>query len=324
MRLAGTGYYLPEKRLTNADLERIVDTNNDWIVTRTGISERRIVSDGESTVQMATGAARAALTEAGLQPTDLDAIICATVTPDLQLPSSSCLIQAELGAGTCAAMDIVAACTGFVYALTTADQFVRYGGYENVLVVGSESLTRITDYEDRSSCILFGDGAGAAVFQRCDDESRGVRHHFLAADGSGWDFIHVPAGGTRTPASEQTIKDRQHFMKMRGRDVYKFAVQRMTQLIQDSMQKCDLSIDDVKLVIPHQVNQRIIDSAAEKAGFPMDKIYVNIDRFGNTSAASIPIAMHEARLKGLIEPGDVVIFVAFGAGLTWGSAVFQF
>ncbi len=323
MRLAGTGYYLPRRRLTNADLEKIIDTNDEWITTRTGISERRQVSDGETTVQMAVAAARDAMAEAGVAGQDLDAVICATVTPDLTLPSSACLIQAELGAAGCAAFDVVAACSGFVYGCVLADQFVRHSGYETVLMIGSESLTRITDYQDRSSCILFGDGAGAAVFRRDDNADLGLRHHLLGADGTGWDFIHVPAGGTRTPATPETIAQRDHYMKMRGRDVYKFAVNRMQGLIQDALAKCDLTPDQVKLVIPHQVNLRIIDSATKKCGFPPEKVYVNIDRFGNTSAASIPIALHEARQKGQVGEGDVLIFVGFGAGLTWGSAVLQ-
>ena len=323
MILAGTGYYLPAKRLTNQDLIKLIDTTDEWIVTRTGIRERRVVSDGETTASMAVAAARDALAQANIKATDLDAIILATVTPDVRLPATSCLVQAELGAGHCAAFDIVAACSGFVYGTVLVDRLIRGGQYRNVLLIGSESLSRITDYTDRGSCILFGDGAGAAVFSRCDDASRGVLYHKLAADGTGWEFIHIPAGGTRQPASEQTLKDRQHFMKMRGRDVYKFAVTRMQDLIRDAMEKCNLTAEQVKLIIPHQVNQRIIDSAVEKLNFPPDKVYVNIDRFGNTSAASVPIALHEARLRGQVSPGDTIILVAFGAGLTWASAVIK-
>jgi len=323
MVLAGSGYYLPQRRLTNQELEKTVDTTDDWIVSRTGIRERRIAGDGETTAQMAVAAARGALAEASLKPTDLDAIIVATVTPDLRLPSTACLVQAELGAGHCAAFDLVAACSGFVYGMAIADLLVRHGQYKHVLLIGSETLSRITDYTDRGSCILFGDGAGAAVFSRDPDPGRGLLYHRLAADGTGWEFITVPAGGTRLPASEQTLKDRLHFMKMRGRDVYKFAVVRMQDLIQDAMTQCKLTADQVKLIVPHQVNQRIIDSAVEKLHFPPDKVYVNIDRFGNTSAASVPIALHEARQRGLIVPGDTVIMVAFGAGLTWASAVMK-
>ncbi len=323
MVLAGSGYYLPPKRLTNRELETMVDTTDQWIVTRTGIRERRIASDGETTVHMAVAAARDALAEAGLTPDQLNAIIVATVTPDLHLPSASCLIQAELGGAPCAAFDVVAACSGFVYGIVLTDQLIRHGGYENVLLIGSETLSRITDYTDRGSCILFGDGAGALVLRRGDDPTRGVRYHHLAADGRGWEFIHVPAGGTRTPTTPETISDHGHCMKMRGRDVYKFAVQRMQELIRDAMEHCGLTPEQVKLVVPHQVNRRIIDSAVEKLNFPVEKVYVNIDRFGNTSAASVPIAFHEARLKGQIGPGDTVILVAFGAGLTWASAVLQ-
>ncbi|MCG3181636.1 MAG: 3-oxoacyl-[acyl-carrier-protein] synthase 3 [Phycisphaerae bacterium] len=323
MALIGSGYYLPAKRLTNADLMKLVDTTDEWITSRTGIRERRIVSDGETTVSMAVSAARDALREADLSPRDLDAIICATVTPDLILPSCSCLIQAELDASTCCAFDLAAACSGFLYGIVQADLMVRHGGYRNVLLIGSESLSRVTNYTDRSSCILFGDGAGAMVLRRTDDAVRGVKFHNLGADGKGWDFIYVPAGGTRTPATPQTIAEHQHAIQMRGRDVYKFAVTTMHRLIEEAMERCGLTLDTVKLVVPHQVNQRIIDSAVEKIGLAPERVYVNIDRFGNTSAASVPIAFHEARKRGLIEPGDAIILVGFGAGLTWGSAVLQ-
>jgi 3-oxoacyl-[acyl-carrier-protein] synthase-3 len=323
MILAGTGYYLPQRRLTNADLMKTVDTTDEWIVTRTGIHERRIAGDGEHNSQMAIAAARDALDEAGLQPSDLDAIIVATVTPDMPLPATACFVQAGLDAGHCAAFDIVAACSGFVYGLVIADRLVRHGQYDNVLLVGSETLTRVTDYTDRGSCILFGDGAGAAVLRRSERSDRGIIYHHLAADGKGAEFINIPGGGSRSPASEQTVRDRMHYMKMRGRDVYKFAVSRMQELISDAMVKCNLTADQVKLVVPHQVNQRIIDSAVEKLNFPPEKVYVNIDRFGNTSGASVPIALHEARSKGMLSQGDTVIFVAFGAGLTWASAVMK-
>lgn len=320
MILAGSGYCLPDRRLTNQELEKKIDTTDEWIVTRTGIRERRIAADGQTTMHMAVSAARDALDEAQLPADQLDAIIVATVTPEMPLPATACLVQAELKAGHCAAFDIVAACSGFVYGMVVADKFVRTG-YKNVLLIGSETLSRVTDYTDRGSCILFGDGAGAVVLRQCDDPKRGVQYHRLCADGAGADFINIPGGGARNPASEQTLRDRMHYMKMKGRDVYKFAVTRMQELIADAMARCGLSIDQVKLIVPHQVNQRIIDSAVEKLGIPADKVYVNIDRFGNTSAASVPIALHEARLRGRVNKGDTVILVAFGAGLTWASAV---
>lgn len=323
MILAGSGCYLPQRRLTNDELARMVDTTDEWIVTRTGIRERRVAENGESTMQMAVGAAKRALAEANVSAGEVDAIIVATVTPDMPLPSTACMVQAAIGARHCAAFDIVAACSGFVYGLVVADRLVRHGQYDNVLLIGSETLTRVTDYTDRGSCILFGDGAGAVLLQRNSDPGRGVVYHHLAADGEGADFITIPAGGSRTPASEQTVRDRQHYMKMRGRDVYKFAVSRMQELIADAMAKCNLTVDQVKLVVPHQVNQRIIDSAVAKLNFPPEKVYVNIDRFGNTSGASVPIALHEARQKGQLATGDTVIFVAFGAGLTWASAVMK-
>ncbi|MDD4889412.1 MAG: ketoacyl-ACP synthase III [Phycisphaerae bacterium] len=321
MVLAGSGYCLPERRLTNQDLVTQVDTTDEWIVTRTGIRERRIAADGQTTMYMAVEAAKSALADAKLAPDQLDAIIVATVTPEQPLPATACLVQAELNAGHCAAFDISAACSGFVYGIVIADRFVRHGGYKNLLLIGSETLSRITDYTDRSSCILFGDGAGAVVLQQSPDAGRGVLYHQLHADGKGADFINVPGGGVRHPATAQTLADRMHYMKMKGRDVYKFAVMRMHDLIRDAMANCNLTIDQVKLIVPHQVNQRIIDSAIERLGISPDKVYVNIDRFGNTSAASVPIALHEARLRGRVDRGDTVILVAFGAGLTWASAV---
>ncbi len=238
-------------------------------------------------------------------------------------PATACFIQRDIGATDVPAFDISAACSGFLYGLAIASQFIATGMYRRILVVGAETLSRFADYSDRGSCIIFGDGAGAAVLEAGQDSDRGIEYSVLHADGGGWDFIHVPAGGSRTPASHETVDQRGHYIKMRGKDVYKFAVEKMQWLLEDCMSHCHLGVNDVDMVIPHQVNIRIINSATEKAGFPMDKVYINIDRYGNTSAASIPLAMHEARSAGKIGPGSRLLLVAFGAGLTWAGTVLR-
>jgi len=319
--ITGMGYALPDRVLTNADLEKMVDTDDEWIVQRTGIRERRIVSDDESTATLAIGATRAALADAGIEATDLDLIINATVSPDMPFPATACFIQDAVGATDVPAFDISAACSGFIYAVTLAQQFIENGTYRRVLIVAADALSRITDYTDRGSCILFGDAAGAVMLEATDQADRGVEYTVMHADGSGWDFIHIPAGGARKPASIETVEAREHYMHLRGRDVYRFAVAKMQWLLGDCLEKCNLTVDDVDMVIPHQVNLRIIKSAAEKFNFPMDKVYVNIDRYGNTSGASIPVALAEARDAGLIGKGSTVMMIAFGAGLTWAGAV---
>lgn len=318
--LAGTGSWVPEGRLTNDDLSKMVDTNDAWIVQRTGIRERRIAGPGESTAVLATAAARKALEAAGLEPKDLDLIVCGTISGEMVFPSTACFVAAALGLNSTPAFDVAAACSGFLYTLQTAAAFVKSGLYRNVLAIGAETLSRITDYTDRGSCILFGDGAGAVVLQRGNDPKRGLIYSSLHADGNGWEMLCCKPG-SRHPINESLVADRNQYMKIRGREVYKFAVQRFEELIEDALRKCELTPADVKLIVPHQVNQRIIDSAMDKLGLGMDKAYVNIDRYGNTSAASIPIALDEARRAGRFGPGDVVIMVAFGAGLTWANAV---
>jgi 3-oxoacyl-[acyl-carrier-protein] synthase-3 len=318
--LAGFGSQLPEKRLTNADLSKMVDTNDEWITQRTGIKERRIAGDGDTTASLATAAARKAIASAGLEISDIDLIICATITPEMVFPSTACFVGAALGLNGTPAFDMSAACSGFIYALTAGANFIKAGQYQNVLVIGAETLSRITDYTDRSSCILFGDGAGAVVLRRSTDAGKGVLYSSLHADGAGADAMKCMPG-SRFPFSQQMIADRQQFMKIKGREVYKFAVVKFEELIHQAMRACELSADQVKLIIPHQVNQRIIDSAMEKLGFPSEKAFVNIDRYGNTSAASIPIALDEAHRAGRFKAGDAIIFVAFGGGLTWANAV---
>lgn len=321
--IVGTGSALPSKRLTNADLAKLVDTSDEWIIQRTGISERRIAAEGESTATLAIEAAKQALAAAHLQPSDLDLIICGTITPEMSLPATACFVAAGLGLNTTPAFDISAACSGFIYILDVATQYIKSGKHKNVLVIGTETLSRVTDYKDRGSCILFGDGAGAVVLQRSPEADRGVIYSSLYADGSGWDMLHC-LPGSRHPINETMLANRKQYMQIKGREVYKFAVQRFEELIRDAMNKCNLTVEQVKLVVPHQVNQRIIDSALEKLGFPAEKTFVNIGKYGNTSSASIPIALDEAMRGGKIQKGDVIIMVAFGAGLTWANAVIRF
>ena len=319
--IRGTGCALPERRLTNADLEKLVDTSDEWIVQRTGMRERRIASPGETTATLATLAAQKALAEAELSPQDIEMIIIGTRTPDMLTPATACWVQRHLGiVKHIPAFDINAACSGFVYSLATATQFIRTGAFKNILVIGAETLSRVVDYTDRNTCVLFGDGAGAAVLSRSEDPSVGVQAFHLGANGGGAHFITIPAGGSAMPATPATITDKLHYLKMNGREVYKFAVHQMTESIASAMSACGLTAETVKLVVPHQVNQRVIDSATEKMGFPKEKVFINIDRYGNTSAASVPIALDEARKAGRCGKGDWIIMVAFGAGLTWAAA----
>ncbi len=320
-KIAGTGSALPERRLTNADLEKMVETTSDWIVQRTGMYERRIAGPADSTATLATTAARAALADANVSPQDLDLIIVATLTPDMMTPATACLVQHNLGIKKhIGAFDLNAACSGFVYALSTATQFIQTGAYKNILVIGAETLSRVVDYTDRNTCILFGDGAGAAVLTASDDPSLGLQSFHLGANGEGAPLLNIPAGGSLHPASASTIAEKMHMLKMNGREVYKFAVHQMTESLGAAMTSCNLTPETVKLVVPHQVNQRIIDSATEKMGFPKDKVFINIHKYGNTSAASVPIALDEAIKEGRCGKGDWIIMVAFGAGLTWAAA----
>ena len=319
--ITGLGAAVPKKVLTNADFEKFLDTSDAWIVQRTGIRERRVLSDGETGLTLAVAASRDAMRAAGVGPNDLDLIICATVSPEMPLPATACFIQDQLGATDTPAFDLSAACSGFIYGVAVADQFIQTGTYRRALVVAVDTLSRFADYADRGSCILFGDAAGAAVLEVTDDTHKGVAYTVMHTDGAGWDYIHVPGGGSRTPASAETVRKRLHYIKMRGRDVYKFAVEKMQWLLGDCLDHCRLTPADVDLVIPHQVNIRIIKSATAKFDFPLEKVYINIDRYGNTSGASIPLAMFEAWQEGRIGPGSTVMLLAFGAGLTWAGAV---
>jgi len=323
VRISGTGSYLPDKVLTNEDFEKIVDTSDEWITTRTGIKERHVAPEDWATSDLAEAAARKALEDAGIEAGDLDLIIVATITPDTLLPSAACWLQAKLEAPDAGAFDLSAACSGFVYGANVAWQFVGSGMYDHVLVVGAECLTRFTNYKDRTSCILFGDGAGAAVFSPSEDGGSDILYGTLGADGRGADIMITPAGGSRRPATRETVDNMEHCMVIRGRETYKFAVQKMADLVADGLDAVGMSTADLKWIIPHQVNTRILEGAVKRLGIPLEEIYINIDRVGNTSAASVPIALDEANRKGMLHRGDVVALVAFGGGLSWASIILR-
>jgi 3-oxoacyl-[acyl-carrier-protein] synthase-3 len=318
----GTGCCVPERRLTNADLERMVETSDEWIVQRTGIRERRIVAPGVASSDLGEVAARRALEAAGVDPGDVDLVVVATVTPDQAFPSTACHIQNRLGAKHAGAFDVSAACSGFLYGLMTGWQFVATGMYETVLVVGVDCMSTITDYRDRNTCVLFGDAAGAVVL-RPEPRQGELVYGFLRGDGSGSEFMNIPAGGSRRPPSHETVEQGLHYMTLKGNAVFKFAVDKMRELIEDALERNGWSAGDVGLVIPHQVNTRIIEAAVRKLDIPMDRVYVNIDRYGNTAAASIPLALDEAVREERMVKGKLAVMVAFGAGLTWASAVLR-
>lgn len=320
--IVGWGKYVPSRVLTNEDLTRMVDTSDEWIRARTGIVERRIADDGETTASMSVKAAQQALEVAGLNPSQLDMIIVATATPDYLFPSTACLVQDALGAAHAAAFDLSAGCSGFVYGVGVAANLIAAGAYENVLVIGAETLSRITDWGDRATCVLFADGAGAVVLQ-ANGADGGVLSSALGADGSGGDLLILPGGGSRLPASHQTVAEGMHYMKMRGREVFRFAVSAMPDAIRLVLEKAGLTLDDLKLVIPHQANWRITESSAKALGLSPKVVFSNVERYGNTSAASIPIALCEAVEQGRIQRDDLVVFVGFGAGLTWGASAIR-
>lgn len=317
--VVGWGKSVPARVLTNDDLAHMVDTSDEWIRARTGISERRVAADGETTSTMALQAARQALEVAGLNPAQLELIIVATVTPDYIFPSVACLVQDALGAANAAAFDLSAGCTGFIYGLSVAADLIASGAYDNALVIGAETLSRIVDWSDRDTCVLFGDGAGAVVL-RANGADGGVLSAVLGADGSGSSLLYVPAGGCRQPASHKTVSEGLHHLRMRGREVFRFAVRAMSDATRQVVEQAGLALTDLKLVIPHQANQRIIEASTRSLGLPPEAVFSNLERYGNTSAASVPIALCEAAEDGRIKQGDVVVCVGFGAGLTWGAA----
>jgi len=322
--ITGLGIYLPERILTNFDLERMVDTSDEWIRERTGIRERRLAAPEESTSDLAVNAAREALGAAGLLPEEIELIIVATATPDMLFPATACLVQERLGAKRAAAFDLGAGCSGFVYGLATAAQFIRAGCYRNILVIGAETLSKITNWKDRNTCVLLGDGAGAAILQPVEPP-RGVLAVYLRADGSGGDLLKVPAGGSRLPTSIETVQAGLHYLTMNGREVFKFAVRAMEEAALEVLRRAGISQQEVGCFIPHQANIRIIDALAKRLSLPPEKVVINVDRYGNTSAASIPIALYEAVSEGKIKRGEsLVVMVAFGAGLTWGALALQY
>ena len=321
-KIIGVGMHAPPKRLTNDDLEKLVDTNDEWISARTGIKERRIAEPGTANSDLGLEASRRALADAGVDPEDLDILLVGTVTPDMPLPSTACFLQMKLGASRAFALDLNAACSGFVYSLSVADALIRAGRGKKALVVGSEILSTITDYTDRSTCILFGDGAGAVVLSESND-GEGILSCHLHSDGGLWELIHAPGGGTVNPFDPQTTKVRTNFIRMAGNETFKHAVTKMADVCLEALDRNGATIGDIALFIPHQANLRIVKAVGKRLGIPEEKVFVNLDRYGNTSAASVPIALAEAREKGRYSKGDLVLLCAFGGGLTWGSALLR-
>lgn len=321
-KIAGTGSYLPERVLTNADLEKMVDTSDEWISTRTGIKERRIVNEDQAASDLAYEASKKAIQAAQVKPEELDMIIVATITPDMVFPATACVLQERLGVKGIAAFDLEAACSGFLYGITIGSQFIATGMYNNILVVAAEVLSKIIDWKDRSTCILFADGAGAVILKPSSDNSR-IISSYLGADGTGADLVGVPAGGSRLPASQETVRDGQHYMKMRGNGLFKKAVKVMVQAIDISLEKSGLTYDEIDFFIPHQANIRIINAVAKRIGMDKDKAYVNLDQCGNMSAASVAVALDQAVRAGKIKKGDKVLLTCFGGGLTWASLVIE-
>ncbi len=325
--LAGTGSYMPSRVLTNADLERMVDTSDEWITTRTGIKERRMAAEGEHTSDMASRAAQAALVDAGIKADELDLILVSTATPDMFFPSTACLVQAQIGARRAVCMDISAACSGFLYALEIARQMIASGSMRTAVVIGAEKLTSITDWTDRNTCVLFGDGAGAAVLRRKDegegDSTRGFVASVMHSDGNYGHILNMPGGATRCPVTKENIDLRHNTLKMNGKETFKQAVTAMAQASLEVIEQAGLTIDDIACIIPHQANIRIIDAIADRLKIRQDRFMVNLDRYGNTGAAAVGIALDEARRTHRVKPGDKILMVVFGSGLTWASAIVE-
>ena len=322
--IAGHGSFAPAKLLTNDELAEMVDTSDEWITTRTGVKVRHITEDNESTAFLATEAAKKALAEAKLDGRDLELIIVATITPEMVFPSTASFVQRALKAKKAWVFDLSAACSGFVYSLSIVQQFIESGRLNNALVIGAETLTKITDWTDRASCILFGDGAGAVVLQKKEDGRRGILYSTMHSDGNRWEALNCQAYGSRHPVSRKLDDPKKIYMQIKGREVYQQAIRRIVETVKDCLDVCELSIDDLAMVVSHQMNARIIESAAKRLSLPSEKVFININEYGNTSAASVPIAFDDCVRKGRIKRGDIVILVAFGAGLTWGANVVEF
>src|SRR5882724_848545 len=320
--ITGVGSYVPATILTNADLEKKVDTSDEWITSRTGIKERRIAAKDEYTSDLATRAALKAMQRAGISPNQIDLIIVATITPDMPFPSTACLVQRKIGARRAAAFDLEAACSGFIYAMEIAQQFIMSRTYDTVLVIGAEKLSSIVDWKDRNTCVLFGDGAGAAVLQNRPDP-HGLLTAVMGADGQKSDLLFMPGGGSRCPATAESVSSRMHYLRMEGKETFKNAVQAMQTAAEEALRRCEIDISRIKCIIPHQANRRIIDAVGERLGATPEQMFVNVHKYGNTSAASVAIALDEAAQSGRIERGDLILLIVFGAGLTWGAAVIE-
>ena len=319
-RIVGTGSYVPEKVLTNQDLENMVDTSDEWIVTRTGIRERRVTDNGEASSTLATFAAQKALEMAEISPEELDVIIVGTITPDMLFPSAGCMIQDNIGAKRAVAFDISAGCTGFIYALSIADNFIKNGNYQKALVIGTENLSKITDYRDRGTCVLLGDGAGAAVLVG-EEGDRGIISTHLHSDGRYGNLLYQPGGGSATPATYESVENRLHYLKMDGNKLFKIAVKSLEDAVLETLAFNNIKNGEIDLLIPHQANLRIIQAIAKRLNLPEEKVFVNIHKYGNTSSASVPIALDEANREGRIREDNLLLLNAFGAGLTWGAAL---
>jgi len=319
--ITGTGSFVPDKVLTNADLAAMVETSDDWITTRTGIRSRHITTDQESTAFLASEAAKRALADAQVPASEIDLMIVATVTPEMVFPATVCFVQQAIGASKAWGFDLAAACSGFVYGLYTAQQFIESGQVRKALIIGAETLTKVTNWKDRTSCILFGDGAGAVVLERTEDPHRGILYSSMGMDGAGWESLNCQAYGSRHPAQKPLEDPNLIYMSIHGREVYQQAVRSIVESVERCLEACHLTLEQIKMIVPHQMNARIIESAAKRLSLPEDKVFVNITKYGNTSAASVPLAFDECRRTGRLQQGDIIMFVAFGSGLTWGANV---
>lgn len=322
--ITGYGSFAPAKLLTNEELAKMVDTSDEWIRTRTGIKVRHVTTDEESTAFLATEAAKRALAMSNLDPCDVEIIIVATITPEMVFPSTASFVQRDLAANKAWVFDLAAACSGFVYGLSIVQQFIESGRFKNALVIGAETLTKITDWTDRRSCILFGDGAGAMVLERSDKNSSGILYSTMHSDGDCWEALNCQAYGSRHPANKPLEDQKKTYMQINGRQVYQQAIRRIVETVTHCLDHCNLTLDDIKMLISHQMNARIIESAAKRLNLPDEKVFLNISDYGNTSAASVPIAFNDCVRKGKIKRGDTIILVAFGAGLTWGANIVKF
>jgi 3-oxoacyl-[acyl-carrier-protein] synthase-3 len=321
--ITGTGSYLPDQIVTNDDLAKQVDTNDEWIRTRTGIGERRVLAEGLATSDMCFEAARKALEDAGTVAADIDLIIVGTVTSDMLFPSTACLVQHRLGAVKAAAFDLSAGCTGFIYGLVTAAQFLETGMYRTALVIGADTLSRVIDWSDRSTCVLFGDGAGAVVLEAVSNTDYGILGGYLGADGGGAHLLNQPGGGSRCPATRDSVENGLHYLRMEGKEVFKFAVKTMGEAALHVLKECGLCQEDVDFLIPHQANLRIVDAALKRLELPSDRVYTNLEKYGNMSSASVPVALDEAARLGKLQKGNLLLLIAFGAGLTWGGVALR-